>query len=62
MIYSCFVKIFSNYFGLRMWKIEMNKANAEKRKPSLLRVLIQIFGAKYMLCGILFAFIEIVLK
>lgn len=51
-----------NFSGLRKWKIELAKAKEAKRQPSLLRALIQMFGPKLMLYGLLLSIVEIVLR
>jgi len=49
-------------FAIRKWRTELVTAHNERRNPSLLRVLIRIYGAKYMLYGFILSFNEIVLK
>ncbi|XP_060851388.1 probable multidrug resistance-associated protein lethal(2)03659 [Rhopalosiphum padi] len=46
----------------KRWKIETVNAKNENREPSLLRVLVRMFGAKLMLYGFIQAFVEIVLR
>ncbi|VVC32375.1 ABC transporter type 1, transmembrane domain,ABC transporter-like,P-loop containing nucleoside triphosphate [Cinara cedri] len=46
----------------KKWRIEQDISYKTNRRPSLLRVLIQMFGAKYMFCGSLIAFNELILK
>uniref|UniRef100_A0A2H8TKH7 Multidrug resistance-associated protein 4 n=2 Tax=Melanaphis sacchari TaxID=742174 RepID=A0A2H8TKH7_9HEMI len=41
------------------WRLELINAYSTKRKPSLLRVLIKIFGCKYLLSGLVFGFNDI---
>jgi len=49
-------------FLVRRWKIETDNANKNNGDPSLLRVLVKMFGAKLMLYGLIQAFVEIVLR
>uniref|UniRef100_A0A2S2QZL8 Multidrug resistance-associated protein 4 n=1 Tax=Sipha flava TaxID=143950 RepID=A0A2S2QZL8_9HEMI len=46
----------------KTWKLEMDHAYKDNRNPSLLRALIKIFGAEYMLHGFIQLFQEIFLK
>ncbi|CAH1736130.1 unnamed protein product [Aphis gossypii] len=55
----------SSLLGIELkkrWKVEMVQAKKNSRKPSLLRVLVLMFGAKLMLYGLILAFVEIVLR
>ncbi|KAE9539572.1 hypothetical protein AGLY_004824 [Aphis glycines] len=55
----------SSLLGIELkkrWKVEMVQAEKNSRKPSLLRVLVLMFGAKLMLYGLIQAFVEIVLR
>ncbi|XP_060872271.1 probable multidrug resistance-associated protein lethal(2)03659 isoform X2 [Metopolophium dirhodum] len=55
----------SSLLGIELqkrWKIETVNANKKNGDPSLLRVLVQMFGAKLMLYGLIQAFVEIVLR
>lgn len=53
-MYVCFVR--------RQWELEVTMSCKSKRKPSLLRTLLSIFGAKFSFYGLLFAIDEIILK
>ncbi|XP_015366052.1 PREDICTED: probable multidrug resistance-associated protein lethal(2)03659 [Diuraphis noxia] len=46
----------------RRWKIDIVNANKNNGDPSLLRVLVRMFGAKLMFYGLIQAFVEIVLR
>jgi len=48
--------------NLRKWRNELAKAKRKNRPPSLLRALLQMFGPKLMLYGLLLAVVEIVLR
>jgi ATP-binding cassette subfamily C (CFTR/MRP) protein 4 len=50
------------FYYFRTWKLEMDHAYKDNRNPSLLRALIKIFGAEYMLHGFIQLFQEIFLK
>lgn len=50
------------FFFHRTWKLEVDSAKKGHRNPSLLRALIKIFGADYMLHGIIQCFQEIFLR
>ncbi|XP_025200376.1 probable multidrug resistance-associated protein lethal(2)03659, partial [Melanaphis sacchari] len=55
----------SSLLGIELkkrWKIEMVNANNNYREPSLLRVLVRMFGVKFVLYGIILAFVEIFLR
>ncbi|KAF0746460.1 putative multidrug resistance-associated protein lethal(2)03659, partial [Aphis craccivora] len=55
----------SSLLGIELkkrWKVEMVQAKKSSRKPSLLRVLVLMFGAKLILYGLIQAFVEIVLR
>ncbi|KAK5646968.1 hypothetical protein RI129_005432 [Pyrocoelia pectoralis] len=45
-----------------LWNNELEKANQEKRKPSLTKVFLSAFGFEYMVFGLILATSEIVLK
>lgn len=49
-------------FDLRIWKLEVYNAYKENRNPSLFRALFQLFGAKYIIHGLVQFFNEILLK
>lgn len=57
----CIVYI-KSIFGFRNWKIELAIACKNNHKPSLLKVLIKMFGAKYLFYGFILAIDEIILK
>lgn len=46
----------------RSWRSELANAYSANRKPTLLRALIRMFGAKYMFLGLITCIIEIILK
>ncbi|CAI6363623.1 unnamed protein product [Macrosiphum euphorbiae] len=46
----------------KTWRSELSNANLANRKPTLLRALIRMFGAKYMFLGIVFCILEIIFK
>jgi len=62
IIIHCPFKIEIRIFATRKWRSELVTAHNERRNPSLLRVLIRIYGAKYMLYGFILSVNEIVLK
>ncbi|CAI6360542.1 unnamed protein product [Macrosiphum euphorbiae] len=45
-----------------VWTSELSNANLENRKPTLLRALIRMFGAKYMFLGTVICILEIIFK
>ncbi|KAL5233619.1 hypothetical protein ACI65C_001029 [Semiaphis heraclei] len=46
----------------KTWKLELANAYLANRKPSLLRALIRMFGARYMFLGFIICIIEIILR
>ncbi|KAL5233639.1 hypothetical protein ACI65C_001049 [Semiaphis heraclei] len=55
----------SSLLGIELqkrWKIDIVNANKKNGDPSLLRVLVQMFGVKLMFYGLILAFVEIVLR
>jgi ATP-binding cassette subfamily C (CFTR/MRP) protein 4 len=55
-------KLYNFNFNLRVWKSEVYNAYKENRIPSLLRALFQLFGAKYIVHGLVQFLNEILLK
>eukprot|EP00102_Acyrthosiphon_pisum_P018651 XP_016655861.1 PREDICTED: probable multidrug resistance-associated protein lethal(2)03659 isoform X2 [Acyrthosiphon pisum] len=55
----------SSLLGLEIekrWKIEIANAKSTKRKPSLLRVLVRMFGGSFLYYGLVQMFIEAILR
>jgi len=46
----------------KKWRIELAKAKKTNRQPSLLRALVQMFGPRLMIYGLLLSIVEIVLR
>ncbi|KAG8242930.1 hypothetical protein J6590_056496 [Homalodisca vitripennis] len=46
----------------RAWQEELRQAAAKKKDPSLLRVLVRLFGPKLMMFGLILALVENVIK
>ncbi|XP_025190824.1 multidrug resistance-associated protein 4-like, partial [Melanaphis sacchari] len=55
----------SSLLGLKFeerWKIEISDAKSTNRKPSLSKVIVQIFGGKILFYGIVYLFNETILR
>jgi len=53
-IYNMLMRIFA-----RLWKKEMINSKEKNQRPSFLRTLIKMFGAKFVCTGILLTILEI---